>query len=269
MASVAYELFQESVYEERYGQLQYAMLPFIVKDVVTSYTTSAGVCGDAMQNPVIPTIGAQLDSVFFPNVRCFNRRPRVVSKNAQGFVVRIECEFQREYPEHGTVTTFFPLQGSSHLVQEEIIAAKKDGTKLQFKLPDGAGGLKNVDVSLNVTMPTGELVIPTTEFGNDPEAITALFQNKVNEHVWHDGQPKEWLCTGAEYEPIQTLDENCRWAFRWHFVCKKGGHIYKATWKDPNTGGTPADGDPPGSVYHITMDDYHDTAAFGVNFPDH
>lgn len=263
--SVAIERFQEAIFEERYGQLQYAMLPFIVKDIVTSYTSSGGVAGEAVNNDIIPEIGEPLDSVWYPNVRCFNRRVQVINKNEQGFIARVECEFGREYPEHGGAF-LYPIHGSGHLIQREV-DKKRDGTPLVFKLPDGSGGLVDKKFTLNVLVPAGECVIQTTEFGNDPELIKKLYVNKVNEHEWRGHPAKEWLCSSAEYEPIQTLDDNCRWAFRWHFVHQEGGHKYVALWKNPEDGTTPLNNDPPGAVYRVEVDDWHETAHFGIAFP--
>jgi hypothetical protein len=86
---------------------------------------------------------------------------------------------------------------------------------------------------------TASLTVVYVVAANDPEVALLPYYGRLNDAPWRQGQAREWLVAGVEYDPIDTQSDPNWYRVTVRFAFKEGGWDEDAAFRDPETGRPP------------------------------
>ena len=250
-------LIPESRIVEEFGEIAEAVMVHVVGPINAS--SIGHLFAQAAVAPGIPQPGASLDVVYFPNVRCEIRTPRVVSWDGMAGNVRMECVFRLQRPQQEAQ---YPLRGGSSLNQVTTEVDRNDNRiVLEWDNPDTEKTEYSYpDVTVQVIH--GHFSREIVEQADNPDAIVAEWVSHVNAADWRmPGDAGEWLCSDVQYELVDRFTEPKRYRFNFEFERKPGGWKYTVRFLK--------DGEDPGDLIEgvgVKDIEWHDPKDFTTKF---
>lgn len=200
--------------------------------VLTGVSSDPSFFENAKMFPGLPRPGDVLDAETDPEVILEDRSFRTLSPDAQSQTakVRVELIYRRQRSE------LVPVHGGTAL--EQITSeVDRDGDAIMVT-HDGTeqGG------HITVLTPRSTYSTESIEEVEDPEEIVLAWLGKVNSTAWHNGHPKTWIVTRADWEKADTFSDPPAYRFTWEFEYRaEGWDPITVAYKDPQTGERPPD----------------------------
>ena len=170
------------------------------------------------------------------------------------------CTYRRQE------TTQPTYRGGTSL-EQVVSELDRDGN--QITVADSNGIIQGGEIS--TTSPQSTLVAEVVEATNTPGTLSSQWAGYVNEVAWNGGQPGQWLCESAEFDPVDMLATPRRWRFTYVFRRKRvsetdtePSHQPSVYFVDPETN-RPPDGLQPDVGYKRV--EWYPARVFGTKFP--
>lgn len=122
----------------------------------------------------------------------------------------VVCTYRRQE------TTQPTYRGGTALEQ---VTSELDRDGNQITVEDSNGIIQGGEI--NVLSPQSTLVAEVIESTNIPGTLSSQWAGYVNELAWNGGQPGQWLCESADFEPVDMTAIPKKWRFTYVFRRKR------------------------------------------------